>query len=383
MKNICLYLITISCAALAFASTFPAQSGGSFAITQSDLSNGGGVSSGGNFGVTGTNGQTLAGTQMANGNFGVSGGFWNLPQSPSAAPPSVSTLQATSVATMSAMLNGSANPNSDVTTGWYRYSSSDPGTCNDMFGIRAPIMGGTALGSSVMPVAYSEAIGGLNPGSTYYFCAIASNGSGTSFGSVLSFSGSPASVSGTITYGNAIGSPAPPRFVRNVSLSSTSGMPPVGPVLTGTPGTYTLTGFGAGAYTIRPTKPGGPNGAITSNDAARVAQGASGAIPFVSQNQRFASDVNASGTVTSNDAANIARFAAGLPANAGTIVGQWRFFVTGAPSPLPTPPQTYNDSRIYPMGVTSSVAGEDYIALLIGEASGNYNPSNHPRGTVV
>ena len=53
------------------------------------------------------------------------------------------------------------------------------------------------------------------------------------------------------------------------------GSPPVGPVITGTPGTYVLTGFGAGSYTIKPTKPGGVNGAITSNDAARVAQGVS------------------------------------------------------------------------------------------------------------
>ena len=48
------------------------------------------------------------------------------------------------------------------------------------------------------------------------------------------------SVSGTITYGNAISNPVPPRFVKNVSLSSTAGSPPVGPIVTGTPGTYTL-----------------------------------------------------------------------------------------------------------------------------------------------
>jgi hypothetical protein len=278
---------------------------------------------------------------------------------------------------MSATLNGSANPNTNNATGWFRYSSFDPGTCNDMFGTRAPVMGGTALGSGTMPVQYSEAITGLNPGTVYYFCAIASNSSGASFGSVLSFSGSPASVSGTITYGNAIGNPMPPRFVRNVSLSSTSGMPPVGPVLTGTPGTYVLTGFGAGSYTIKPTKPGGANAAVNSFDAARVAQGVSGTVPFVSQNQRFVSDASGNGSVTSNDAALIAKFAAGL-GGAGNV-GQWKFFVTGAPSPLPTAPQTYNDSRTYPMGVTSSMAGEDYVALLVGEASGNYNPANHPR----
>jgi hypothetical protein len=192
----------------------------------------------------------------------------------------------------------------------------------------------------------------------------------------------PGSISGTITYGNAIGNPVPPRFVKNVSVASTVGSPAVGPVITGTPGTYVLMGFGAGGYTIKPTKPGGPNAAINSFDAARVAQGVSGTVPFVSQNQRFVSDVNASGSVTSNDAANIARFAAGLPANPQTIVGQWKFFVTGAPSPLPTVPQTYNDSRTY-ASVASSLTGEDFVGLLVGEASGSWNPATHPRGTVV
>jgi uncharacterized delta-60 repeat protein len=205
---------------------------------------------------------------------------------------------------------------------------------------------------------------------------------GTSTPTYTPTPGETPSISGTITYGNAIGNPAPSRFVKNVSVASTAGSPAVGPVITGTPGTYVLTGLGAGSYTIRPTKPGGPNAAINSFDAARVAQGVTGSVPFVSQNQRFTSDVNASGSVTSNDAANIARFAAGLPPNVGTIVGAWRFFVTGAPSPLPTQPATYNDSRTY-ASVTNSVTGEDYVALLIGEASGNYNPATHPRGTVA
>ena len=190
-------------------------------------------------------------------------------------------------------------------------------------------------------------------------------------------SGTP-SISGTITYGNAISNPVPPRFVKNVSVGSTVGSPTVGPVITGTPGTYVLTGFGADSYTIKPTKPGGVNGAVTSNDAARVAQGVSGSVPFVSLNQKFASDSSGNGTVSSNDAALIARFAAGLTGTGN--VGQWKFFtanLVGPPTaPLPTPP--YNDSRTYP-SVTSNLTGEDYVALLIGEASGNYNPATNPR----
>ena len=184
------------------------------------------------------------------------------------------------------------------------------------------------------------------------------------------------SISGAITYGNAIGSPVPPRFVKTVSLSSTAGSPAVGPVITGTPGTYSLSGFGAGSYTIKPTKPGGVNGAITSNDAARVAQGVVSAPGFVSQNQRFAADTSGNGGVTSNDAALIARFAAGLTGTGN--VGQWKFFVTGAPSPLPTTPQTYDDSRTY-ASVSSNLTGEDFVGILVGEVSGNWNPATHPR----
>ena len=188
-------------------------------------------------------------------------------------------------------------------------------------------------------------------------------------------SGTP-SISGTIAYGNAVGSPIPPRFVKNVSVASTVGSPAVGPVITGTPGTYTLTGFGAGSYTIKPTKPGGANGAITSNDAARVAQGVVSAPGFISQNQRFAADTSGNGGITSNDAALIARFAAGLTGTGNT--GQWKFFVTGAPSPLPTVPQAYDDSRTY-ASVTGNLTGEDFVGILVGEASGNWNPVTHPR----
>ncbi len=184
------------------------------------------------------------------------------------------------------------------------------------------------------------------------------------------------SIMGVITYGNAIGSPAPPRFVKNVSVGSSGGNPPVCCVITGLDGKYTLTGFGTGPYTIRPTKVGGPNTAVTSNDAARVAQGVANSVPFVSQNQRFASDASGNGGVSSNDAALIARFAAGLTGTGTT--GQWRFFVSGAPSPLPTVPQTYQDNIQYP-GPIGVLTGEDYVGLLIGEASGNYNTVTHPR----
>ena len=62
----------------------------------------------------------------------------------------------------------------------------------------------------------------------------------------------PASISGTITYGNAIGAPTP-RFVSNVFLSA-AGSVPVSGTSSFPDGTYTLSGFGSGAYTVTPSK---------------------------------------------------------------------------------------------------------------------------------
>ncbi len=101
--------------------------------------------------------------------------------------PAVTTAAATSVTDTAATLNGSANPNLNAATGWFRYSATDPGACDDTFGTRAPTASGTALGAGSAAVAFSESLTGLSPGTTYYFCAIAQNGVGTAFGAVLSF----------------------------------------------------------------------------------------------------------------------------------------------------------------------------------------------------
>jgi hypothetical protein len=104
-----------------------------------------------------------------------------------AGPPVVTTVAATSVGSTGATLNGTANPDQVATTGWFRYATTSPGTCNDTFGTRAPAASGTSLGAGSAAVPYSQAVTGLAAGTTYYFCAIAQNTSGTRFGSVLSF----------------------------------------------------------------------------------------------------------------------------------------------------------------------------------------------------
>ncbi|MFN0279083.1 MAG: dockerin type I repeat-containing protein [Pyrinomonadaceae bacterium] len=159
---------------------------------------------------------------------------------------------------------------------------------------------------------------------------------------------------GTVTYGNAIGSPNP-RFVSNVTITA-AGSPNVVATTTApgpNAGQYTLTGFGAGSYTVTPTKTGGAN-SITSFDAARVAQYVAGTSPL-NANQLIVADVSGNGVVSSFDAALIAKYATG-----GTGTGQtgtWKF--------IPV-------NRNY-ASVTTSIAGEDFAALLMGEVSGNWN----------
>ncbi len=102
-------------------------------------------------------------------------------------PPSVTTNGAASTTDSSVLLNGSANPNGLTSTGWFRYSTANPGSCNDSFGTRSPASGGMDLGLGTFYTAYSSYVSGLTPGTTYYYCAIAMNSAGTGFGNIVSF----------------------------------------------------------------------------------------------------------------------------------------------------------------------------------------------------
>lgn len=165
-----------------------------------------------------------------------------------------------------------------------------------------------------------------------------------------------ASISGTITYGNAI--PAGTRFVSNVLLSA-AGSPNVSTTSNFPGGTYTLTGFGAGSYTVTPTKTTGQN-SITSFDAAKVAQHAAGVI-MLTGNQLAVADVSNNGVVSSFDAAFIGKYVVGAPPYG--ITGNWKF------NPV---------SKMYP-SVDSAISGENYTALLMGEVSGNWaNTGSRP-----
>lgn len=166
---------------------------------------------------------------------------------------------------------------------------------------------------------------------------------------------SPLSLSGTITYGNAA---TPPRFISNVTLTG-AGSPGVATTSSFPDGTYFLSGFGSGAYTVTPTKVGGVNG-IASLDAARISQHVAGPPnPQLNATQLIVADVSGNTTVSSFDAAMIAKFVAGPPYAPPGIgsTGTWKFTPT---------------NRAY-ASIAGSVAGEDYVGLLMGEVSGNWN----------
>lgn len=165
--------------------------------------------------VTGTIGGLAEGAFISNflgtafsGRISYVGGSGNDVTLTAVAAPVVTTNAATAETQTTATLNGQANPGAQSTSGWFRYSTVNPGTCNDTFGTRAPSSGGDALGSGTSAVAFNEPVAGLTPGTTYFFCAIAQNGVGTAFGAVLSF-GTPSNPSGvgnanpsTVTVGN-------------------------------------------------------------------------------------------------------------------------------------------------------------------------------------
>jgi MYXO-CTERM domain-containing protein len=109
----------------------------------------------------------------------------------------VITSPPTNVTSTSAELNGSVDPNGAATTAWFRYDTTDPGACDDTFGTRAPGSGGTMAGSGTDPVPFTEAVTGLVPETTYYYCAIAENSFGKQFGEVVAFK--PGTTAPTVT----------------------------------------------------------------------------------------------------------------------------------------------------------------------------------------
>jgi hypothetical protein len=131
-----------------------------------------------------------------------------------AAAPSASTGGATSVTSTSATLTGQVNPNSEATTFYFEY-----GTTN-AYGARTPDQGPTA--AVKQNIDASAPISGLAPGTTYHFRLVAVNAAGTKRGGDKRFT-TPADLSFGV-------SPNPVVFGRTVLLSGVLGGPEIAAV---------------------------------------------------------------------------------------------------------------------------------------------------------
>src|SRR5207237_8203754 len=121
--------------------------------------------------------------------------------------------------------------------------------------------------------------------------------SNTTNGNVTIISGA---VSGTVNYANAVTTtPVPNTTISGAGAVNVSTM-------TNLSGVYSLNGFGAGAYTITPSKTGDVN-RLPSFDAGLIAQHVVNLITLNST-QLIAADVSQNNAVTSFDAALIAQY---------------------------------------------------------------------------
>jgi hypothetical protein len=123
----------------------------------------------------------------------------------------------------------------------------------------------------------------------------------------------------------------------------------------GPQGTYSVTGFPAGDYTMAPSKSGGVAG-ISAYDASLVLQHAAGSASLTGA-AATAADVDSSGSITAMDAFYVLQKAVDLltlPFPGSGVV--WKF------QPA---------SRSYP-GLSGNLTGQDYTAILLGDVSGNW-----------
>ncbi len=130
MKSNTTKIIATAILMIAGSLNVTAQSGGSFAITQSIIASGGGQNAaGGTFSLDGTIGQAAAGVVLRGSTYAVTSGFWNFtPSAPTAASVAVSgrVRTATGSGIRNAVLtltapNGSIHTARSGSFGYYRF----------------------------------------------------------------------------------------------------------------------------------------------------------------------------------------------------------------------------------------------------------------------
>lgn len=103
------------------------------------------------------------------------------------ATPATVSYAASSVFATTATFNGTSNPHTTSTTGWFRYWTSNPGSCSDSGGTRFPASSGNNIGTGNSAVFYKQQVTGLTASQAYWYCAISSNAYGTTYGTLKTF----------------------------------------------------------------------------------------------------------------------------------------------------------------------------------------------------
>lgn len=103
------------------------------------------------------------------------------------AAPTVTTSSVSSITQTSASLSATINPNGASTDRYYRYDTVNT-SCSSLANSTTPVNIGSGT-SNVTP--NYQTISSLTVNTTYYYCAVASNVGGTTYGAVLSFTTKP------------------------------------------------------------------------------------------------------------------------------------------------------------------------------------------------
>ena len=149
-------------------------------------------------------------------------------------------------------------------------------------------------------------------------------------------------------------------------------------------GAFSFSTIAGGDWRVQPLKLGDTAAAITALDAVYVLQAAAG-LRSLTPNQQMACDVSGNGTVTAMDAVLILQYKVGLLANlpvAQACGSDWTF--------IPDPTDTSSNQQLMapetaPDGChTGAIAfeplladadGQDFLALVIGDCSGSWQPA--------
>ncbi|HEX9927729.1 MAG TPA: carboxypeptidase regulatory-like domain-containing protein [Pyrinomonadaceae bacterium] len=419
MKNKALLILSILLATCLFSSAAAAQSNGNYTITQSVIAGGGGTSSSGNtFSVTGTLGQSAAGTVSSNGNFSLAGGFWTAAPAGTIVISGNVTKNGNALPGVTVYLSGSASGSTTTDgSGYYEFTgllingtyTVTPSLANHVFSdtvsnnssvtftnvqedkiadfiatqcsyLLTPdavnVAAGATTGSFTVTapagcpwtavsnndswLSVTSASPGSGNGTVNYSVAANSNAGrvGTITVAGQTFTVTQAlghSISGIVTYGTNLS-----KFVQGVLLSA------IGTTsvfdTTDSMGAYQLDGLtNGGNYPVTPTKSDDING-ISPFDATMILRhiAANGQGPnALNANQQIAADTSGDGNITPFDATLILRYLAAGGPNANTgQTGTWKFDPVSNPHPA----------------LNSSVSGENYTAILIGEINGDWTP---------